>query len=169
MIGFILQEGVEMPQYGSQGAAAFDVVAHDILKVYRGSEEITGDKFDAIRKSFLERGSVKMRPFERFLISTGIEIAYMPKNVKLTPKDRSGVSLKRGLKVFNSPGTIDSDYRGVVGIIIQNSNPYLAEIFHKERIAQVETERTEKILMVPATEKKETARGTGGYNSTGSF
>lgn len=158
-----------IPSYGSQGAAAFDVVAYDILKIYRGDVEITGERFDIVRKNFLERGSVKMRSFERFLFSTGIEINHMPKNTKLTVKDRSGVSLKRGLKVFNSPGTIDSDYRGVVGVIIQNSNPYIIEVFHRERIAQIETERTERILMIPTVKKSETARGSGGYNSTGSF
>lgn len=169
MIGIILEEGVKMPKYESEGAAAFDVIAHDILKIYKGDEEVTGERFDAVRQSFLERGSVKMRPFERILFHTGLSAGYMPKRVKLTVKDRSGISLKRGLKVFNSPGTIDSDYRGPIGVIIQNSNPHLVEIFHKERIAQIETELVVKVDLVPTTKTVPTARGAGGFASTGNF
>lgn len=166
-IKFKLEKGIELPTYGSELAAAFDVTAYDIMKVYKGNTEITGDKFDKARQGFLERNYIKLRPFERILFHTGLTVADLPTNIKLTPKDRSGISLKRGLKVFNSPGVIDADYRGVVGIIIYNSTPFLAKIERFERIAQVEPEQVIRLPLISTSESTETERGEGGFGSTG--
>lgn len=166
-IKFKLEEGVELPTYGSELAAAFDVTAYDIIKLFKGDIEITGEKFDKMKEGFMERGYIKLRPFERILFHTGLTVADLPKDIKLTPKDRSGVSLKRGLKVFNSPGTIDADYRGVVGIIIYNSTPFLAKINRFERIAQIEPERVIRLPLISTSESTETDRGEGGFGSSG--
>ena len=166
-IKFKLEEEVQLPTYGSELAAAFDVVAFDIVKAYKGDEEISEERVEKMRQGFKERGYIKIRPFERILFHTGLTVADLPTNIKLTPKDRSGISLKRGLKVFNSPGVIDADYRGVVGIIIYNSTPFLAKIERFERIAQVEPEQVIRLPLVSTSESTETERGDKGYGSTG--
>lgn len=166
-ISFKLEEGVELPTYGSELAAAFDVSAFDILKLYKGDTEITGEKFDKMRQGFLERGYIKLRPFERILFHTGLTVADLQSDIKLTVKDRSGISLKRGLKVLNSPGTVDADYRGILGVIIYNSTPFLSKIERFERIAQVEPEKVIRLSIISATESTETERGESGFGSTG--
>ena len=167
MIKFKLEEGVSMPEYQTELAAAFDVTAHDILAIYKGDAKIEGDKFDKAREGFLERGFIKLRPFERILFHTGLTVADLPNNIKLTVKDRSGVCLKRGLKVLNSPGTIDADYRGIVGIIIYNSTPFLSKLEKGERIAQIEPEQVIRLEMLSTEVSTETERGTQGFGSTG--
>lgn len=166
-IKFILDEGIELPTYGSELAAAFDVVAYDILKVYKGDDETSPERVEKMRQGFIERGFIKLRPFERILFSTGLTVADLPEDIKLTAKDRSGMSLKRGLKVLNSPGTIDADYRGKVGIIVYNSTPFLSNIERFERIAQIEPEKVIRLPLMSVSESTETDRGEGGFGSTG--
>ena len=167
MIKFKLEEGVELPKYESALASGFDVVAHSIIKVFKGDKEVTGEKLDKVRQSFNDRGHIKLRPFERVLFGTGLTLADINTSLEIQVRARSGVALKRGLLVANSPGTIDSDYRGPVGIIIYNSTPFLNKVEKGERIAQLVPAKTAKPVILESDFIADTERGEGGFGSTG--
>ena len=168
MIKFKLEEGIELPKFESALASGFDVVAHSIIKVYKGDKEVTGEKLDKVRQSFNERGYIKLRPFERALFGTGLTLADINTSLEIQVRPRSGVSLKRGLFVANSPGTIDADYRGACGVIIYNSTPFLNQVDKGERIAQFVPAYVARIS--PEEELGHitlSERGEGGFGSTG--
>jgi dUTP pyrophosphatase len=167
MIKFKLEEGVQLPQYESEGAAGFDVTAFSIMKAYKGDSEVVGDKLEKMKEGFQERGYIKIRPFERILFSSGLTVVDIIDNLELQVRSRSGISLKRGLFVANQPGTIDSDYRGTVGIIIYNSTPFLAKVEKGERIAQLVPKEVVKPPITSDNIITETERGSGGFGSTG--
>lgn len=167
MISVILQEGVELPKYETPNSAGLDVKAISILKVFKGDAEVEGDKLEKIKENFIERGFIKLRGFERILFGTGIKVADMPQDVELQVRNRSGVALKRGLLVANSPGTVDSDYRGEIGVIIYNSSPFLNKVEKNERIAQIIPAKVHKEEFNVVLTSTETSRGEGGFGSTG--
>lgn len=155
--------GVELPFFASEGAAGFDLIADSFLKLYKGSEEVS--LTDNLKFS-IQQGYIVLRPLERVLVGTGLFMA-IPKGFQLEIRDRSGLALKKGLKVFNSPGTIDSDYRGEVGVILCNLTQTLCKIKIGERIAQgVLTQYSEPIFHV-VDELESTDRNEGGFGSTG--
>lgn len=167
MVKFKVQEGVELPKYESNLAAGFDVTAQSIVKAFKGDTEVTGDKLDKIKQGFIERGYIKIRPFERIMFDTGLTVADMSENIELQVRSRSGVSLKRGLFVANQPGTIDPDYRGVVGVIIYNSTPFLNKVEKGERIAQIVASEFVRVDISSTDEVSTTNRGSDGFGSTG--
>ena len=167
MIKFKLEEGIELPKFESALASGFDVVAHSIIKVYKGDKEVTGEKLDKVRQSFNDRGYIKLRPFERVLFGTGLTLADINTSLEIQVRPRSGVSLKRGLFVANSPGTIDADYRGEIGIILTNTSNVPVRINDGERLMQLvlakhEVAEWEEVEVLP-----ETDRGEGGFGHTG--
>ena len=166
MTSIMLKEGVEMPQYETELASGRDLVVNSILRAFKGEEEITGDKLERMRLSF-ERGTFKMRGFERILFGSGVIMADIPSNLEFQIRDRSGVALKKGLLVANSPGTIDADFRGEMGIILINSTPYLIGVKKGERLAQMVSSYVQKEELARAYEIIPTKRGEGAYNSTG--
>lgn len=169
MIKFKLEEGIELPKFESALASGFDVVAHSIIKVYKGDKEVTGEKLDKVRQSFNDRGYIKLRPFERVLFGTGLTLADINTSLEIQVRPRSGVSLKRGLFVANSPGTIDADFRGSCGVIIYNSTPFLNQIDKGERIAQfVPAYVAERPEITSSEDVSSTERGSSGFGSTGS-
>lgn len=109
---------------------------------------------------------VVLQPMERRLIPTGLFIA-LPEGYEAQVRPRSGLALKRGITVLNSPGTIDADYRGEVGVLLINLSQEAVTIDAGERIAQMVIARHEQaeFLMVEALD--ETERGAGGYGHTG--
>jgi dUTP pyrophosphatase len=169
MIKFNIEKGVKLPKYESENAVGFDVVACNILKVFKGDLEVSEEKFNKMKEGFIERGYIKIRPFERILFSTGLTVAHLPDNIELQIRSRSGVALKRGLFVANQPGTVDPDYRGVIGVILYNSTPFLNKVEMNERIAQI----VPKQIIRPAIELSEhitdTERGSDGFGSSGKF
>lgn len=167
MVKFKVQEGVELPKYESNLAAGFDVTAQSIVKAFKGDTEVTGDKLEKIKQGFIERGYIKIRPFERIMFDTGLTVADMSENIELQVRSRSGVSLKRGLFVANQPGTIDPDYRGVVGVIIYNSTPFLNKVEKGERIAQIVASEFVRVDISSTDEISTTNRGSDGFGSTG--
>ena len=170
MIKFKLEEGIKLPKFESALASGFDVVAHSIIKVYKGDKEVTGEKLDKVRESFNERGYIKLRPFERVLFGTGLTLADINTSLEIQVRPRSGVSLKRGLFVANSPGTIDADYRGACGVIIYNSTPFLNQVDKGERIAQfVPAYVAERPEITSSEDVSSTERGEGGFGSSGKF
>lgn len=166
MTEFILAEGVVMPKYETEMSSGKDVIANCIIKVFKGDQEVEGEKLEKIKLSFEERGYIKLRPFERILFGTGVTVANMPEDEEIQVRPRSGVTLKRGLTVLNSPGTVDADYRGQIGVIIYNSTPFLNKVTKGEKIAQIVHAQVIRPMSLQVTEVTLTTRGEGGYGST---
>ena len=109
---------------------------------------------------------VVLHPMQRRLIPTGLHIA-LPEGFEAQVRPRSGLALKHGITVLNSPGTIDADYRGEVGVLLINLSDTDFVINDGERIAQMIIARHEQAEMVEVTELDTTERGEGGYGHTG--
>jgi len=109
---------------------------------------------------------IVLRPLERRLIPTGLHIA-LPKGFEAQVRPRSGLALKHGLTVLNSPGTIDADYRGEIGVVLINLSQQDFTVNDGERIAQLVIARHEQAEFVEVEALDETERGEGGYGHTG--
>lgn len=110
--------------------------------------------------------SIVLSPGERKLIPTGL-IVELPEGFEAQIRPRSGLALKHGITVLNSPGTIDADYRGEIKVLLINLGQEPFEIAHGERIAQMVVARHETVKWMVAEQLTETARGAGGYGSSG--
>ncbi len=110
--------------------------------------------------------SIILQPLERRLIPTGLYIA-LPKGCEAQVRPRSGLALKHGITVLNSPGTIDSDYRGEVMVLLVNLSQEAFTVNDGERIAQMVVARHEQAELVSVDTLDDTERGTGGYGHTG--
>ena len=110
--------------------------------------------------------SVTLQPLERHLFPTGLRIS-LPEGYEAQVRPRSGLALKHGITVLNSPGTIDADYRGEVGVVLVNvsNEPFTVE--PGERIAQMVIARHEQTEFVVVEELDATERGEGGYGHSG--
>ena len=109
---------------------------------------------------------VELKPLERKLIPTGLHIA-LPAGYEAQVRPRSGLALKHGLTVLNSPGTIDADYRGEIGVVLINLSDEPFVVNDGERIAQMVIARHEQAEFVEVEQLNETERGEGGYGHTG--
>ena len=109
---------------------------------------------------------VTLQPLERKLIPTGLYIA-LPEGYEAQIRPRSGLALKRGLTVLNTPGTIDADYRGEIGVILINMSQEPQTIESGERICQMVISRVEQAEMTEVTTLDETERGAGGFGHSG--
>ena len=109
---------------------------------------------------------IVLKPLERRLIPTGLHIA-LPAGYEAQVRPRSGLALKKGITVLNSPGTVDADYRGEVGVLLINLSQEDFVINDGERIAQMVIARHEQGDFVVVEELDETERGEGGYGHTG--
>lgn len=109
---------------------------------------------------------IVLKPMERKLVSTGLFIA-LPEGFEAQVRPRSGLALKHGITVLNTPGTIDADYRGEVMVLLVNFSQEEFVIRDGERIAQMVIARHEQGQFVEVEVLDETERGTGGYGHTG--
>ena len=109
---------------------------------------------------------VELKPFERKLIPTGLYIA-LPEGYEAQLRPRSGLALKHGLTLLNTPGTIDADYRGEIGVILVNLSTEPFTIADGERICQMVIARHEQPEVVEVTELSATERGAGGFGHSG--
>lgn len=144
-IDFINESKNPNPEYATDGASGFDLRAN------------------------LEYGPITLKPLERRLIPTGLFFA-IPLGYELQVRPRSGLALKSGVTVLNTPGTVDSDYRGEVGIILINLSDKEFTVEHSNRIAQGVIAKSEAKNHYNLTQKEnldETDRNTGGFGSTG--
>ena len=130
-----------LPAYMSEGAAGMDLYANV-------KEEVT-----------VEKGSIK-------LIPTGIRIA-LPEGFEAQIRPRSGLALKNGISLVNSPGTIDSDYRGEIGVIVINLGENDFVVKRGDRIAQMVINRYEKVEWTECADLDETESGEGGFGHSG--
>ena len=132
-------EGLPLPSYATHGAAGMDVVA---------AEELD------------------LMPGQRHAVATGFKVA-IPEGYEIQVRPRSGLALKHGITVPNTPGTIDSDYRGELKVIMINHGSEPFPIRRGERIAQLVPAEVTLAEWDEVEELCETARGTGGFGSTG--
>jgi dUTP pyrophosphatase len=132
-------EGLPLPSYASEHAAGLDVVAAE---------------------------SLTLAPGERHGVATGFAIA-IPHGYEVQVRPRSGLALKHGITCLNTPGTIDSDYRGEVKVILINLGTEPFAVTRGMRIAQMVFARVERIEFQSVAELPASARGAGGFGSTG--
>jgi len=116
-------------------------------------------------RAFLKE-AVLLKPLERVLIPTGLYIE-LPEGYEAQVRPRSGLALKKGISVLNTPGTIDADYRGEIGVILINLSNQEVSIENGERICQMVIAKHEKAEFIQVELLNETERGAGGFGSTG--
>ena len=116
-------------------------------------------------RAFLEN-DVVLRPLERYLVPTGIHIE-LPDGFEAQIRPRSGLAVKHGISIVNSPGTIDADYRGEIKVILINMSNENFIIKNGERICQMVIKRYEKVSLIEVDNLNETERGVGGFGHTG--
>lgn len=109
---------------------------------------------------------ILLKPLERAIISTGLFIA-LPVGFEAQVRPRSGLAAKKGITVLNSPGTVDADYRGEIGVILVNLSNSDFTINDGERIAQLVIAKHERVLWKEVEILSETERGSSGFGSTG--
>jgi len=136
-------EGLPLPSYQSKGAAGLDLVA-----------------------ALDTQHPLTLAPGARALVPTGL-IVELPAGYEAQVRPRSGLALNYGIAVLNSPGTIDSDYRGEVGVVLANLGHAPFEIRRGERIAQLVVHPVTRADLIEAAAVSETKRGNGGFGSTG--
>jgi|TARA_B110001450_G_scaffold8520_1_gene8548 dUTP pyrophosphatase len=107
-----------------------------------------------------------LKPLERTIIKTGLQIE-LPVGFEAQVRPRSGLAAKHGLTVLNSPGTVDADYRGEIGVILVNLSTTDFKIEDGERIAQLVIAKHERAEWIEVQELNKTSRGEGGFGSTG--
>jgi dUTP pyrophosphatase len=132
-------QGLDLPVYATNGAAGMDVVA---------AEDIT------------------IAPGARHAVATGLALA-IPPGFEIQVRPRSGLALKHGITVPNTPGTIDSDYRGELKVILINLGADPFEVRRGDRVAQLVMAPVTRASWLAVEELDETARGEGGFGSTG--
>ena len=140
-INIVNQSANDLPSYETLASAGMDLRAYT-------TEPIT------------------LQPLERGLIKTGLFME-LPKGVEAQVRPRSGLALKKGISVLNSPGTIDTDYRGEIGVIVINLSSEPFTIASGDRIAQLVIAKHERADWKEVKSLKETERGVGGFGSTG--
>lgn len=140
-VKIINQSKHALPAYETMGSAGMDMRAHIEDTIY-------------------------LQPFERMAVPTGLFME-LPQGFEAQIRPRSGLSLKTGLSIPNSPGTIDSDYRGEIKVIVANLSNEVVEIKDGDRIAQMVIAKYERAKWTVVTNLDETERGSGGFGSTG--
>lgn len=134
--------GSALPAYATAGAAGADV------------------------RAFLPTGPVVLEPGARALVPTGLAFE-IPPGFEVQVRPRSGLALKHGITLINSPGTIDCDYRGPVGVILLNTGQKPYHVEHGARIAQLVVAPVVQAQFMPVGSLTASVRGTGGFGSTG--
>ncbi|TNF21904.1 MAG: dUTP diphosphatase [Rhodobacteraceae bacterium] len=130
------------------------------------SYETPGAAGADLRANFADRGAVTLAPGARALVPTGLRLA-VPEGFEVQIRPRSGLALKHGVTLANSPGTIDSDYRGPLGVIVLNAGTEGFEVSHGMRIAQMVLAPVVQAEFALVEALDATARGAGGFGSTG--
>lgn len=110
--------------------------------------------------------TIVLQPLERKLIPTGLYVE-LPEGYEAQIRPRSGLALNEGLGVLNSPGTIDADYRGEIGIILVNLSNHVVSIHDGDRICQMVINKIEQPELIEVKELSDTERGAGGFGHTG--
>ena len=117
-------------------------------------------------RAYLPEGPITLKPMQRMLIPTGLFMA-LPEGFEAQVRPRSGLAIKRGITVLNTPGTIDADYRGEIGVILINLSQETFVVEDGERIAQMVIARHEQAQWEEVEVLDETERGAGGFGHSG--
>jgi dUTP pyrophosphatase len=141
----------------------------DVKIVNKSSNDLP--KYETVASAGLDiRANVDevmvLKPLERALIKTGLFLE-IPEGYEAQVRPRSGLALKKGITVLNSPGTIDADYRGEIGVILVNLSQEPFEIESGDRIAQLIFAKVEQANWIQTNELADSERGHGGFGSTG--
>ena len=146
--------------------------ANTTIKVKVLDNSITLPKYETVSsagmdiRAFIPEGKIEIEPQERKLIRTGLCLE-IPKGYEVQIRPRSGLALKNGITVLNSPGTIDADYRGELGVILINHSADRFLITNAMRIAQMVVAQFSRVDLFEVENLSETDRGEGGFGSTG--
>jgi dUTP pyrophosphatase len=154
-------ESLVLPQYMTSQSAGFDLIARGLRQIYKGAKELDMNLFSYS----IEQGYFVLRPQERALIGTGLFIE-LPEGKQLEIRSRSGIALKRGLIVGNSPGTIDPDYRGEVCVLLVNTTNFLARINFGDAVAQGVVTDCYQVEWETVDSLSYTERGSGAFGHT---
>jgi len=119
-----------------------------------------------LRANFLDRGDVIVQSGARLLVGTGLRLA-IPPGYEVQIRPRSGLALKHGITLANTPGTVDRDYRGALGVILLNMGAEAFQVHHGDRIAQMVVAPVVQAEFALVSELDTTSRGAGGFGSTG--
>lgn len=141
-------------------------IAGSDMSVPLPAYETSGAAGADLRANLPDGQAVTLAPHARALIPTGLAMA-VPEGFEVQVRPRSGLALKHGIALVNSPGTIDSDYRGEVGVIVLNTSADLFEVTHGMRIAQMVLAPVVQGAFHEVEMLNETDRGAGGFGSTG--
>lgn len=155
----VINEGQNpLPEYAHKGDACMDLKAD----FSNGFNESLGEgaAWDEVSNC------VNLFPGGRCLIPTGLKMA-IPKGYELQVRPRSGLALKSGVSVLNTPGCVDENFRGSVGVILYNFSDNVFQIYQGDRIAQAKLSKYEEIEWVLTDELPETDRGENGFGSSG--
>ena len=136
-----------LPTYSTEYSAGMDLRAN--LKNDEGNDEI-----------------ISIAPGKRALILTGLYIQ-LPYGYEAQIRPRSGLALKYGITVLNTPGTIDADYRGEIGICLINHGNDIFDVHHGDRIAQIVFAKVDQVQLIEVDKLDDTERGIGGFGHTG--
>ena len=156
-VRFIVADGAKLPIKHSKLAAGADLKIHNFKCIYDGLE----------KHEVVNTEEVILKPGQRLFAGTGLTVAHIPEDLELQIRSRSGLSLKEGLVIVNSPATIDADYRGEIGLILLNTN-HKADVKIKigERVAQMVVAKAFDTEFFEVKEIEGENRG-GGFGSTG--
>tara|TARA_B100001057_G_scaffold493099_1_gene586903 strand:+ start:229 stop:672 length:444 start_codon:yes stop_codon:yes gene_type:complete len=142
------------------------------IKIKKSNDEVITPSYETLSsagldiRAYLPEGSVSLLLQERKLIGTGLFFE-IPESFEVQIRPRSGLAYKNGISVLNSPGTIDSDYRGEIKILLINHGNDVFNIEHKMRIAQMVVAKHERIQFKLVEQLSESKRGSDGFGSTG--
>jgi dUTP pyrophosphatase len=150
----------KLPEYSTIGSAGLDLHAN-----LENTRNLKGTYY-TINPGGTVLDTITIYPGGRVLIPTGLYVA-LPEGTHLDIRPRSGLALKQGLTVINSPGLVDSDYRNEIGVVLINHGKENQTISHGDRIAQAVLMKYEKIEWEQVENLDDTNRGLGGFGSTG--
>ena len=140
-VGITAENNVEIPRYMTEGSAGIDVSANIETEI-------------------------ELNPLERYLVPTGIKLE-IPEGFEVQVRPRSGLAFKHGITVLNTPGTIDSDYRGEIKVLLINLSNEVYKIQPNERIGQLILSKVYRLDFEVKEDLSETKRGEGGFGHTG--
>jgi dUTP pyrophosphatase len=141
------------------------------IQIKKLSNEVLTPKYETSGSSGMDiaaytEQAIIINPGEKALISTGFSLC-IPQGYEVQIRPRSGLAAKKGVTVLNTPGTIDSDYRGEIKVILINLSKEVFSVRNGERIAQMVVCPIKQVIVEEVDELSETNRGTGGFGSTG--
>lgn len=163
-IAFVTENDFYLPEKANENDACYDLKAFDVIKEYTPGN-IKSDV------NFNKEEIYELKPGHRCLVHTGLTLAdVQPPMFELQIRPRSGLALKNGITVLNTPGTVDAGYRNMIGVILINHSTFPFTIKKNDRIAQMKIDGvipSQAVEIIGTDKVTESQRGEGGFGSTG--